>query len=594
MNYSNRFLFCFVAIFCLFIQSCKKDNPDPDPIDNGGIETGNTVTASVTGSVKDEAGNPVSGASVKLGSNTATTDNNGLFFFHQVTTSERTSTVVVSKSGFFHGSRTFFVQSGSTHPVTIRLMAKGTAQTFNAASGGTVSFTGLTIDFPANGIVVKETGAAYSGQVYVYGKKIDPTTVEGRESMPGDLRGINTGGEERLLQSFGMMVAELYDNSGNALQIASTSSATLSLTVPASLLASAPTSIPLWYYDENKGMWMEEGSATLQGSNYIGNVKHFSFWNCDTPAAAIDFQIRLVDQNGVPLQGYKISLTNAANGDCRYGWTDDTGWVGGLVYPNASLLMNVSYWSDCGETSVHSQTVNTGSSNSDLGTIVVSISGPSIATIHATIQDCDNNPVVNGALYFPGHGVFVMPDANGTFNYTFPCVTGTETLVIAYDFESGVYGEATYSLHTGMNNFGVLTACGNAVPYMNFVISNDVTLQSESINSAFPNDYLSITEDASGFVLGANYSVLIRNLGLSVIGGSVGTLDLDFAYYGIDSLTTSSLPDTQFSFNPTGSSCTFSSFPAVGAVDGTFTAHFTGLTTGQPYTMTGSFKLLKW
>ena len=42
--------------------------------------------------------------------------------------------------------------------------------------------------------------------------------------------------------------------------------------------------MPLWYFDEQKGMWVEEGVATKQGNQYVGTVNHFTDWNCDIPS----------------------------------------------------------------------------------------------------------------------------------------------------------------------------------------------------------------------------------------------------------------------------------------------------------------------
>ncbi|MBK8145245.1 MAG: hypothetical protein IPK62_09725 [Bacteroidetes bacterium] len=181
--------------------------------------------------------------------------------------------MVVSKTGYFNGSRTLSVNAGDKHTVKISLMSKGTPEVFFANNGGTVNFAnGLSITFPANAIVNNANGNAYNGQVYVYAKKIDPTTQLGMETMPGDLRGVASSGIERLLQTFGMMVAELYDINGNALQIATGSSATLSLSIPPSLHGSAPTNIVLWWYNEQKGMWIEDGGAVREGNAYVGKL----------------------------------------------------------------------------------------------------------------------------------------------------------------------------------------------------------------------------------------------------------------------------------------------------------------------------------
>lgn len=157
------------------------------------------------------------------------------------------------------------------------------------------------------------SGAVYNGQVNVYARNIDPTTKEGIATMPGDLRGIDTSGDEKLLHSFGIMAVELSDNNGNPLQIANGATATISQIIPTSLLGIAGTTIPMWYFDEIKGMWMEEGNATLNGNKYEGKVKHFTYWNYDVKAPAISMQMVIKDQNGNPLLGAVVALHNGQN-----------------------------------------------------------------------------------------------------------------------------------------------------------------------------------------------------------------------------------------------------------------------------------------
>jgi hypothetical protein len=83
--------------------------------------------------------------------------------------------------------------------------------------------------------------------VNVYATYLDPTDSTLPLHMPGDLRGINTANLETGLQSFGMMGVELQDDAGNPLQIAAGQTATITMTIPASLLASAPATIPQRY-----------------------------------------------------------------------------------------------------------------------------------------------------------------------------------------------------------------------------------------------------------------------------------------------------------------------------------------------------------
>ncbi|MBC7643215.1 MAG: hypothetical protein H7174_12930 [Flavobacterium sp.] len=42
--------------------------------------------------------------------------------------------------------------------------------------------------------------------------------------------------------------------------------------ITAAQLSSSPSSIPLWHFDENLGIWLKEGTATKVGSTYQGSV----------------------------------------------------------------------------------------------------------------------------------------------------------------------------------------------------------------------------------------------------------------------------------------------------------------------------------
>ncbi|MBK9318869.1 MAG: hypothetical protein IPM91_08665 [Bacteroidetes bacterium] len=84
-----------------------------------------------------------------------------------------------------------------------------------------------------------------------------------------------------------MIGAKLFDGSGNELRLKNGVTATLSLPVIPEQLTSAPSSIPLWHFNEVTALWEEEGTAIFNGSNYTGEVSHFSWWNCDAPGGVI-------------------------------------------------------------------------------------------------------------------------------------------------------------------------------------------------------------------------------------------------------------------------------------------------------------------
>ncbi|MFK7771821.1 MAG: carboxypeptidase-like regulatory domain-containing protein, partial [Saprospiraceae bacterium] len=169
----------------LVFASCKKDPVIVDenpPIDN----TRNfvNVTTSVAGQVIDVNNAAIADAVVSFGTETTTTDVNGIFKFENVSVLENRAFVKVEKDGYFHGSRTFFAYANQRSNVKISLLEK-TIQGTVGASGGTVTTPeGVKLEFPANA-VADANGNPYTGTVQVAAQYLDPTADNLSLIMPG-------------------------------------------------------------------------------------------------------------------------------------------------------------------------------------------------------------------------------------------------------------------------------------------------------------------------------------------------------------------------------------------------------------------------
>ena len=236
--------------------SCQKELS----IDNG---TGSLppdlktkISSSVSGFVTDENNAAVMGATVQFGSSATVTDKFGYFEAKNVQVVKNAAFVTVSKPGYFKGIKTYIAKEGKSAFFRIKLIPKTIVGNINGTSGGSVTLTnGLSIALPAGAVVNAATNVAYTGTVNVAAFWINPEAADLNKIMPGDLRGIDKDGSLKLLQTFGMAAVELTGASGELLQIATGKKATITLPIPASLTASAPASIPLWYFDETNGLW---------------------------------------------------------------------------------------------------------------------------------------------------------------------------------------------------------------------------------------------------------------------------------------------------------------------------------------------------
>jgi len=281
---ANHPLVSLLVIVSVLLSSCAKEGIEVSeqsssiqfPVPKIIIET------SFFGRVLDSNDQAIVGATVTclscLTELTTETDTTGNFLFNKGTK----AFVTVQYPDMFDGFRRFSVQSNKYSYTEIRLNAKVLLGTLDSNLGGALvdPNNSSSVFLPADGIV-DALGNSYSGPVDVYSAWIDPSATDLAQNMIGDLSGIDSQGGLVALSTFGMLVVELQDPNGNELNIGEGFKAELKFPVPASLLNRAPEAIPLWYYDEENGYWLEEGQAFLDGEFYVGTVTHFSAWNVD-------------------------------------------------------------------------------------------------------------------------------------------------------------------------------------------------------------------------------------------------------------------------------------------------------------------------
>lgn len=421
---------------------------------------------SLVGKVIDDNQQPVSHATARIGNRTVMTDDDGNFFVRNIEIKGPYGFVKVEKDGFFNGSRTFKMQDGEIHHVYIQLLPKTARGTIDAGSGGAVSFDGFTVTLPPHA-VRRASGSPYSGVVTVMGQYLNPNDANFSLIMPGDLIAKNQYNVPELIKSYGMVGVELVGSAGEPLQIAAGFEATVAFPIQANQVGDAPSEIPLWHFDENIGYWMRDGSATIQNGRYIGKVKHFSFWNCDTPEAAITLEMTLVDANGNPLPNLLVQLASANYGT-RSGYTNSNGWVGGLIPSNEVLSMTVMMPLQGTNCQLLVQNIGPFIINTNLGNIVINNSGNVIITsVSGIVQDCNTLPVANGSVTInDGSTTYVtLTDANGAYSFShLTCITGgVNADLIANDYTNLTQGAVVPVLLNGGAMAQNLSACGTAI-----------------------------------------------------------------------------------------------------------------------------------
>jgi len=520
----------FISIFIISCQKeVKTDNPGTGGGGTGTVVNSNPVQGNVTGKVIDDNNNAVAGATVKAGSNTTTTDNRGLFRFNNIQLDKYSAIITVEKAGFFKGYRVFSASANNTNFVKLKLVPKTLIGSIDAASGGLVSLPDNSkITLPASGVVVKSNSQSYTGSVKVYAAAIDPTSADISQIVPGSFQGTDANNYRVILKSFGMLAVELEGNSGEQLQVAPGKTAKLRFTIPASLQSTAPGTILLWSVDETTGLWKQEGSAIKGTDYYEGDVSHFSFWNCDVSSQTVFLEMTIVTVEG-PLSHVQVKLTRP-NGGSSYGFTDSSGHVGGQVPKNEALTLEVL--NTCNQ-AIYTQNVGPFSTNTNLGTITVTLSPVNTLQITGSAVNCSNQPVTTGDVfvYFEGQP-YRRPINNGNFSLTITrCSNSTAAVeIVAVDNVANQQSSSAWtgSASTGTINTGPISACGTStVSFINYSVDGS----NYSLNSATPGDSIS-TYSASGTnqnttaVFGFRVSQPNMKISFYTQGAAVGTFPL--------------------------------------------------------------------
>lgn len=366
-------------------QSCRNDSDEyivTPPVPEPEIK----VTSSVLGTVIDAEGYAVEGAMVTFEDKVIFTDNLGVFQFRNEQLYSSGTYIKVSKEGFFEGSRRFYPTSKKTSLVAIELIPLEIVGNFNSAEGSLQKYQKFDLNFEANSIV-NEDGSAYSGNVNIAAKYLDPTYQNTLDQMPGDLTGTTIDQNRVVLTSIAMVAVELMDDNGNELQIKEGKTVEAKIPVPTSLQNDAPTSIPMWYFDESAGTWVEEGSASYEDGDYVTHLSHFSFWNCDIPNDMV-FLKGSIANRGIPIQGISVVLKVNNRATSASTITDAEGFFCGFVPKDQDLTLEV--YNRCGNIFY---TTTIPSSDSDIMLEPINLFEEThIATISGSVALCNGTP----------------------------------------------------------------------------------------------------------------------------------------------------------------------------------------------------------
>ena len=257
-------------------------------------KTGNTATATriinvilppdtnstliLHGTISDRLENPLYGVKVFSGNKFTFTDKNGTY---ELPILRNTTTTITTKHNkYIQNSHTILVSEDKKSSLDMTLTTYDIIKTFNVSNNITINIKGATVSFNPLSIVYLD-GSLYEGNVTIKGYFNHVSSYIGRRIFPGEYIGINNKGEKTVIDSYGFIDIVLEDPQGKLLRIADGENAIVSFPHSQPKTIQPQETIPLWYYDIDKGLWIEDGFVTYDtnSSTYITKVSHFTTWN---------------------------------------------------------------------------------------------------------------------------------------------------------------------------------------------------------------------------------------------------------------------------------------------------------------------------
>lgn len=316
-NLTTVIVLSSVAALATTLAACSSDTEGT----SGSGSSQEAVGPAVRGTVTSAAGAPVEGVKVTAGSQSATTNAAG-----QYTLRAPAGQAVLrfSKTGFVDGLERLEVGASRATQLDAILLPRATPVPIDATAGGEVTTTrGAKVVVPPSALVDKN-GAPVTGSVNVILTPIDPSRDEEVRAAPGEFLA-NQANQPTMIESYGMVDITI-EKDNEKVQVAPGKE--LELRIPAPATGTPLETTVLWSFDEAKGVWVDEGTATYDPATrtYVAKAKHMSFWNADQPYTATCVCGIVYDkQTNQPLTGSRVVARGTSYFGTSEGSTGDDG-----------------------------------------------------------------------------------------------------------------------------------------------------------------------------------------------------------------------------------------------------------------------------
>ena len=291
------------------------------------FQNGSGVTGLIGIVVDATTGTPIPGVNVAAGALTATTDANGNFAMPTIPTG--TSVVSFDIASYAPQSRTVVITSAVETSVIMLMTpnATTTPATFDPTAGATVtSGTVAQLTVAANALAHADGSAPAAGNATVILTQLS-TSLDAYVE-PGEYVVTPTAGGSAPFETFGALDVRVTDSAGTALPNV-TGAVTVRIPVSTRSAAALPATVSLFRFDATAGQYVEDGTATLDGTApnqyYQGSITRIGPWAAAQAYTASTISVCVENQNGVRIPGARVQSDGIDYSGGGAGETDATG-----------------------------------------------------------------------------------------------------------------------------------------------------------------------------------------------------------------------------------------------------------------------------
>ncbi|MEZ4255977.1 MAG: hypothetical protein R3A78_09745 [Polyangiales bacterium] len=240
---------------------------------------------------------PIAGATVTLGNQSVTTDDDGRAELKNVKV-RGVPVARVTMDGFMPRTAQLSYQSAGARALRVVLLRAGLVTTFSASVGARIGQGSATVLFPAGGFVDAD-GDAFDGEVTVAMRGLDASDfvkdLKGQDFTlrPDVDRDVVPDGFSMMLMKDGklrmavpesLVQVDLSDSTGGKVELADGQKGAIWFKLQAFSSHKAGDTVTLLAFDEAKRHWVEGGTCEVeQGDDdalyCVGTVSHFSYWS---------------------------------------------------------------------------------------------------------------------------------------------------------------------------------------------------------------------------------------------------------------------------------------------------------------------------